>query len=300
MTNALATAPSNQTAPAKPSRGIKDLRGKVALVTGAARGIGAATALALADAGAHLILCDLDEQELEQVADQVAERSTCLLARGVDVGDREAMRAFAAEVHELVPCLDVLVNNAGIALQASLLETPLEEWDRLLSVNLYGVIHGCNLFLPAMVARGQGGHVVNVASVVGYSGMPGLNGYVTSKFAVVGLTESLRAEMAPHGIGVSTICPGNVDSGMIDRVKFIAGPAPEARQARSGDLIARYGCRPEHVARAILKAIRRNKAVVPVNPEAWILYFLKRLSPALQAFVLKVTHDAIAKEDRRA
>ena len=113
------------------------------------------------------------------------------------------MQAFADAVHAHVPAVDILMNNAGVGLGGGLLDTSLDDWRWIVGINLFGVVHGCHCFVPAMVRRGRGGHVVNVASVAGYVGELVLPAYTTTKFAVVGLSESLREELAPHGIGVT-------------------------------------------------------------------------------------------------
>ena len=261
---------------------MRELVGKTALVTGAAGGIGRSTALALARAGAHVIVCDVNEAALAAVAAELG--ASCQLSRRVDVGDRAAMQRFADEVHALVPALDVLVNNAGVGLHGGLLGTSLDDWDWVLRVNLGGVIHGCHFFVPRMVERGAGGHVVNVSSVLGVFGAPDVIGYATSKFGVFGLSESLRAEMARHKIGVSTICPGAIDTGIISATRF-AGIADEGRVSSMRDrvngLFKKRNYSPDRVARAIVAAIRHSRPVVPVAPEAWALYYLKRFAPSL-------------------
>lgn len=256
-----------------------DLSGRVALVTGAASGIGRATALALAAQGARLVLCDIDDAALAETA--AALGPSCLLSRRTDVRHRDAVAALADEVHALVPALDVLVNNAGVGLYGGLLDTPLDDWDWILSINLRGVLHGCHFFVPPMVRRAQGGHVINVSSVLGYFPVGHVAGYCTSKYAVLGLTESLRAELAPHRIGVSAICPGVIDTSIIGNTRFHGTPDEPGTRARVTERYRRRGYGPDKVARAILHAIRHNPAVLPVSPEAWALYYLRRFLPSL-------------------
>lgn len=263
-------------------RPLSDLRGGVALVTGAASGIGRKTAEKLAEHGMRVIICDVNEAGLAETAQLVAARGECLLTRTVDVSNRAAMRAFADEVHALVPALDLLVNNAGVGLSGGMLTTPLEDWDWVLSVNLGGVIHGCHYFVPKMAERRRG-HVVNVSSMLGYYGAPHLIGYATSKFAVYGLSESLRNELRSQGIGVSVICPGVIDTGIVKETRFRTGAAvdPEKLRERALRLYKQRNYQPERVADAILEAIRCNTGVVPVTPEAWISYGLSRISHRL-------------------
>ncbi len=258
---------------------MTNVSGKVALVTGAASGIGRETAEALARAGARVIVCDVDEEKLAEVG--AALGSACVLSRKVDVGSADAMRAFAAEVHGQVGVVDVLVNNAGVGLAGGLLGTSLDDWAWVLRVNLWGVIHGCHFFVPPMVARGAGGHIVNVSSTFGFFAAPDVIGYSTSKFAVFGLSESLRGELAPHGIGVSVVCPGVVATNIIATTRFAGDGDSAERRTRAASLFASRAYGADKVASAILGAIAHNTHVAPVSPEAWVLYYLKRLVPAV-------------------
>ncbi len=257
---------------------MRTLEDKTALVTGAGSGIGKATALALAQAGARLLLCDIDADRLAEVEAELP-AGRCVLAAVVDVSDRNAMQALADQVHREVGALDVLVNNAGVGLAGGVCDTSIEDWEWVLSINLWGVIYGCRLFVPPMVERGSG-HVVNISSLLGYFGQPGAIGYVTSKFAVFGLSESMRNELAPTGVGVSTICPGIVRTNIIQDTRFATDDSDAQREAVDEMYVKRnYG--PEKVAKAVVKAIRGNKSVVPVTPESWALYGLKRAFPAV-------------------
>ncbi|MBL9004456.1 MAG: SDR family NAD(P)-dependent oxidoreductase [Myxococcales bacterium] len=269
------------------SLGHMDISGRVALVTGAARGIGRATALALATAGAQLIISDVNEAGLSELADLLKQRGRLLLSRCVDVSDRAQMQAFAEAVHALVPAVDILVNNAGVGLAGGIETTSLDDWKWVLGVNLWGVIHGCHFFVPKMIeqakAHGQGGHVVNVSSAFGYYGGARTIGYCTSKFAVFGLSESLRNELAPLGIGVSVICPGVIDTDIISTTRFAAEPGrdPEKIRARVQKMYRKRNFPPEQVAESIVSAVRCRRSVVPVTAEAWLLWLTSRVSSKL-------------------
>ena len=257
-----------------------DLRGKTALVTGAASGIGRETARALAREGARLVLCDVNEAALADVARSLGEDDV-LMTKVVDVSNRDAMRAFADEVHSTLDGVDVLVNNAGVGLSGGMLDTTLEDWDWILGINLMGVIHGCHFFVPRMVSRGRGGHVVNVSSTLGFVGAPDVIGYCTTKFGVFGLSECLRSELAPHGIGVSTICPGVIATSIIKTMRVRGRGDVEKERAKVDALFQKRSYGPEKVAAAIMRAVKKGEEVVPVAPEAWTLYFMKRFAPKL-------------------
>ena len=201
------------------------------------------------------------------------------MAREVDVSSREQMRALAADVHRELGALDVLVNNAGVGHSGGILDTTLEDWDWTVGVNLWGVIHGCHFFVPPMVGARRGGHVVNVASVFGLYASPGVAPYCTTKFAVAGLTESLRGELAPHGIGVSAICPGLIATDIVARGRF----ADEGMRGKAVETFATRGRSPDQVAKAVLRAIDHDTAVVPVGAEAWAMWIGKRVAPGVTA-----------------
>ncbi|MEU7373892.1 SDR family oxidoreductase [Streptomyces albidoflavus] len=256
--------------------------GQLVLVTGAAGGIGRATALAFAAAGARVIVADRDGAGAAGTARAaLAAGAPRAWAETVDVGDEQAMEKFAAKVAAEYGTVDILVNNAGIGLSGSLLDTTPEEWRRVLDVNLWGVIHGCRLFGRQMAERNQGGHIVNLASAAAYLPSKTLPAYSTSKAAVLMLSESLRAELAPRSIGVTAICPGIVNTGITRTSRFAgASKEDEARhQQRAAKLYGMRNYPPEKVADAILRAVLDNSAVVPVTPEARGSRLLARLSP---------------------
>jgi NAD(P)-dependent dehydrogenase (short-subunit alcohol dehydrogenase family) len=274
---------------------VRSLDGKTALVTGAGSGIGRATALALATRGASLVVCDLNEAGLDETAQAARRLGRDVLARRVDVASVDEMRTFADAVHAQVEAVDILMNNAGVGLGGGFLHTTLEDWRWIIGVNLSGVIHGCHFFLPAMVRRRRGGHVVNVASAAGYVATEALAAYSTTKFAVVGLSEALRDELRPHGIGVTAVCPGLINT-PITQTSPLRGPEATAEaRAYMVDVYRRRNYPPERVATNVLKAIQRNRAVAPISPEAWVMYVLKRLAPGMVARV----NRAMAARTRR-
>ncbi|MET9381882.1 SDR family oxidoreductase [Streptomyces sp. NPDC002928] len=261
--------------------------GQLVLVTGAGSGIGRATAFAFAEAGAHVVAVDRDGE----AAARTAELSHLIgapraWAETVDVSDEQAMEELAEKVSAEYGVVDVLVNNAGIGLSGSFFDTTPDDWRKVLDVNLWGVIHGCRLFGRQMAERGQGGHIVNTASAAAYQPSKALPAYSTSKAAVLMLSECLRAELAGQGIGVTAICPGIVNTNITSTATF-AGADAEEQQRRQKRTARLYGLRnypPEKVADAILRAVVRNEAVVPVTPEARGAHLLARLMPgALRA-----------------
>lgn len=264
---------------------MRDLYGKVALVTGAGSGIGRETALALARAGAELILCDLAEPGLRETAAAVDGLTRCRRADVVDVADRVAMRAFADRVHAEVPALDILVNNAGVGLGAGFLDTSLEDWDWIVGVNLWGVVHGLHFFVPPMAARGAPARVVNVSSMLGYWIVPDVAAYTTTKHAVFGLSESLRMDLHGTGVRVSVICPGIISTNIVRAARFRVPGDAEAQRDQVDALYIRRDYGPDRVAAAILRAIRTGRPIVPVSPEAWWMYWVNRACVPLSRYI---------------
>lgn len=256
--------------------------GQLVLVTGAGSGIGRATAYAFAEAGARVVAVDRDGE----AASRTAEMSRLIgapeaWAETVDVSDEQAMEKLAARVAAEYGVVDILVNNAGIGLSGSFFDTTPEDWKKVLDVNLWGVIHGCRLFGKQMAERGQGGHIVNTASAAAYQPSKALPAYSTSKAAVLMLSECLRAELAGQGIGVTAICPGIVNTNITSTAHF-AGVDAEEQKRRQKKSARLYGLRnypPEKVADAILRAVVRGEAVVPVTPEARGAYLMARFTP---------------------
>jgi NAD(P)-dependent dehydrogenase (short-subunit alcohol dehydrogenase family) len=269
--------------------GDRPFAGRLVLITGAGSGIGRATALSFAEAGAKVLAVDIDPAAAARTAE------LCELVGGVadgltaDVSDAEAMEHLAKTVADDHGVVDVLVNNAGIGLAGDFLDTTVDDWRKVLDVNLWGVIHGCRLFGRQMVERGQGGHIVNVASAAGIQPSKGLPAYSTSKAAVLMLSECLRADFDRAGIGVTAICPGFINTNITRTTRFVGQSAEnDARmRARASDLYRRRGFGPERVAGEILRAVRENRAVVPVAPEAKLAVILARFAPRLRRLVAR-------------
>lgn len=258
--------------------------GQLVLITGAAGGIGRATAFAFAEAGARVVAVDRDAEGAARTAEMARLiGAPAAWGEAVDVSDEQAMEKLAEKVAAEYGIVDVLVNNAGIGLSGSFLETTSEDWKNVLDVNLWGVIHGCRVFGKQMADRGQGGHIVNTASAAAYQPSRALPAYSTSKAAVLMLSECLRAELAERSIGVSAICPGIVNTNITATTHFAGADAAEEKRLRQRTSRL-YGLRnypPEKVADAILKAVVRNQAVVPVTPEARGARLLSRISPGV-------------------
>ncbi|GAB2536961.1 SDR family oxidoreductase [Nocardia heshunensis] len=251
------------------------------VVTGAGSGIGRETALAFARQGAEVVVSDIDRDAARETATLIAESGGTAYPFVLDVSDAAAVEAHADEVAEVHGVPDVIVNNAGIGQAAPFLRTPAESFQRVLDINLFGVVHGSRAFGRLMAERGLGGHIVNVSSMAAYTPQQGFSAYSTSKAAVFTFSDCLRAELAADGIGVTTVCPGIVHTNIVRTTEF-SGVSAEKEQARQQLFDTLYRLRrypPSKVATAIVRAVQHNRAVVPVTPEAWVAYYGSRLTP---------------------
>ncbi|MGH7687560.1 MAG: SDR family NAD(P)-dependent oxidoreductase [Candidatus Dormibacteria bacterium] len=266
------------------ARGTVRIRGATALVTGAGGGIGGALAVRLAREGARrLVLVDLDEGRLHYTARAVAAAGAEPLVRCTDVSSAAQMEALAAWVDATLGVADIIVNNAGVGVAGPFLHTPLADLERVVAVNLWGVVHGCRLFGARLAARGSGGHIVNVASAAAFAPSAILPAYGMTKAAVLMLSECLRIELAPQGVGVTAVCPGIVTTDIVHRAVYVgrdeADTDARRRASRRIYRLRRYP--PERVAARVVAGIRHNDAVVPVTAEAHMLRTLSRLAPGL-------------------
>jgi NAD(P)-dependent dehydrogenase (short-subunit alcohol dehydrogenase family) len=268
---------------AQVGRPRKPFGDKLVVVTGAGSGIGRATAKAFAADGAEVVVSDIDQAAAQDTVAQISGSGGTAHPYALDVADAAAVERFADEVCAAHGVPDVVVNNAGIGAAGSFLDTPAEEFDRVLDVNLGGVVNGCRAFARRLVERGTGGHIVNVASMAAYTPLSSLNAYCTSKAAVYMFSDCLRAELDAAGVGLTTICPGVINTNIVHATGF---HAPDGRQSgvpkrRAGleRMFEIRGYGPDKVAAAILSSVRKDKPIRPVTPEAYLLYGTSRLLP---------------------
>nr|WP_166641541.1 SDR family oxidoreductase [Amycolatopsis sp. SID8362] len=254
---------------------------KLVVVTGAGSGIGRATALAFAAEGADVVITDIDPATAAETLKLLEDHGVAEYT--VDSSDGEAVHRFAREVRENHGVPDIVVNNAGIGMSGPFLDTSVEDWERVIDVNLWGVIHGCRAFAPMLAERAEGGQIVNLASAAAYLPSKILTAYATTKSAVLTLSVCLRAELAEHHIGVTAVCPGIVKTNITNTTTFVGVSEEEQRrrQKESSKLYARRGFGPEGVARDILRAVEKDTAIAPSTPEAKAALVLSRLTPGL-------------------
>jgi NAD(P)-dependent dehydrogenase (short-subunit alcohol dehydrogenase family) len=250
---------------------MKDFAGRTAFVTGGAHGVGIGLVRALLAEGCKVAIADIRGESIEQTL--AALDHPMAMGVAVDVASREAMARAADEVEAKFGPVSLLFNNAGINLFQTIEESSYDDWDWVMGVNLNGVINGVMTFAPRMVAAANGGYIVNTASMAAFlaAGKPGI--YNTTKFAVRGMSESLRASLAPHGIGVSVLCPGLVKSYIYasddirpDRLKAGAKPVDTVNVKRLAE-IHEFGMEPDVIAQRVFEAMRENRFYIFTHPE---------------------------------
>ena len=252
-------------------------------VTGAGSGIGKETALAFARAGAEVVVSDVNEASVKETAAAIVKRGGIAHPYALDVSDAEAVERFADEVCAEHGVPDIVVNNAGIGQAGEFLKTPEDQWDRVLDINLGGVVNGCRAFGKRLVERGTGGYIVNVSSMAAFAPLKSLNAYCTSKAAVYMFSDCLRAELDAADVGLTTIFPGVIATNIIQGTRFEAtGHARgnvEVRRRQFEKMFQQRSYGPEKVAKAILTAVKKKKPLRPVAPEAYLLYGTSRVAP---------------------
>ncbi len=257
---------------------IPNLHGKQVLITGAGSGIGRAAALAFARRGAHIIASDIQLAPLETVKEEVEALGVSCLVHVVDVSNEAAMKEFAERVHANVGAVDVLVNNAGIAYLGLFLQSDLAHWPRVLNVNVMGVVHGCRYFIPKMIEAGGPHQVLNVASSAGNYPAPSMAAYAASKYAVAGFSEVLKMELAKTQVGITTVCPGIINTAIVTTGAGVAPSVPDSQIARLQAYYVARGCTPEVVAEDMVSAVQNGRDICLTGPGAALVYHLKRLS----------------------
>jgi len=252
---------------------MKMLEGKVAAVTGAASGLGRAMALAFAGEGMHAALADVDEPGLKSTLDEVQSRGVRAFAMRVDVSRYHEVESFCSKATAQFGATHVVCNNAGVSPLGAVWENTLADWQWILGVNLWGVIHGVRAFVPRLLAQGEG-HVVNTASVAGLISPPGMGAYNVTKHAVVALSESLYHDLRLRGspVGVSVLCPAYVPTGIADsernrpRELLNPGKNPSKEQALLRKAVASGKLSADDVARAVVAAVKEERFYVLTHP----------------------------------
>jgi NAD(P)-dependent dehydrogenase (short-subunit alcohol dehydrogenase family) len=253
--------------------------GKRCFVTGAASGIGRATALRLASQGAELYLTDRDADGLEStVAEVRALGAEVPEHRALDIADYNAVAAFAADIHARHPSMDVVLNIAGVSAWGTVDRLTHDQWTKMISINLMGPIHVIESFVPSMVAARRGGRVVNVSSAAGLVALPWHAAYSASKYGLRGMSEVLRFDLARYRIGVSVVVPGAVNTPLVNTVEIAGVDRGDPKVDRWVKRFAGHAVSPEKAAEKILAGVAKNRYLIYTSPDIWALYAFKRLA----------------------
>lgn len=268
----------------------KEVAGKWALVTGAASGMGRCTALDLAREGANLILADISGEGMGLVAREIEQIGGEVHTFSVDLTDWQQVKNMADTIHARWGAVDILVNCAGIAHMNQMVETTLEDWEHLLDVNLWTIIHTVKAFAPEMMAR-KSGHIVNISSGQAWFAVPTWGAYACTKFAVDGYSEALRYELYWHGIGVTTVFPGIVRTPFYDEITG-------GWKVKLGMWMLLAGAaKPEAYSRLIVKGIKRNKKKI-TQWFVWPVHILKPLLPHAYEMIGRLVAWLLREEQR--
>lgn len=256
---------------------IKSLRGRLCFITGAASGIGRAVAERAARDGARLVLTDINAEALQTVAASIRQNGGDVLdSRALDIADIEQVRAYAQDIHGRFGSADVLMNIAGISIWGTVETLTHEQWRRVVDINLMGPIHVIECFVPRMIEAQRGGHIVNVSSAAGLFGLPWHAAYSASKFGLRGVSEVLRFDLERHGIGVSLVCPGGVDTGLVQTLEVAGLDMTQPRMQKLRARFQRHAVSPDKAAQAIIKGLIAGRYMVFTSNDIRIGYWFQR------------------------
>ena len=253
---------------------MHEFEGRVAVITGAASGIGRATAKHLAERGCAVAIADIDETGLASLADDLRADGRSVSTHTIDVANRAQMEGFPDAVLAAHGHVHVLVNNAGVALGQTLEELSWEDFDWLVGINFWGVVHGCKFFLPYL-RREDEAHIVNISSMFGFAGLPTQGPYCATKAAVRSLSETLHGELGNSKVGVTSVHPGGIKTNIARNGRF----DDEDAKAEFVEMFEQRGTEPAVAARRIVTAIERNQLRLLITPESRALDLAKRLLP---------------------
>jgi Short-chain dehydrogenases of various substrate specificities len=259
---------------------VKDLKDKVAAITGAASGIGRALALNLAACGCHLAISDVNEAGLKETADQARSSGARVTTHTVDVAHCEQVKSYADEVVTAHGAVHLVINNAGVAITETLEDVTYEDFEWLMGINLWGVVYGCKEFLPHLKHQDVA-HIVNISSINGIVTNPNNGPYCTAKFAVRGFTETLAQELAGTNVKVSCVHPGGIKTNIANNSKFYKASDPSLGKEEAFAIFNRVmaSTLADKAAKIIIAGIKKDKLRILVGTDAYVLDWLKRLFP---------------------
>jgi NAD(P)-dependent dehydrogenase (short-subunit alcohol dehydrogenase family) len=260
---------------------MKNLKDKVAAITGAASGIGRALALNLADEGCHLAISDINEAGLKETADMVRSQSknVRVTTHKVDTADRKQVKLYAEDVVNAHGVVHIIINNAGVIIAETLEDLSYEDFEWLMGINLWGVVYGCKEFLPYLKKQ-DSAHIINISSVNGIFTNPNNGPYCTAKFAVRGFTETLAQELAGTNVKVSCVHPGGIKTSIINNARFYKASYTALAKEEAATIFAVFAkTTADKAAKIIISGIKKDKARIMVGSDAYMFDWLKRLFP---------------------
>ncbi|MFO8048417.1 MAG: SDR family oxidoreductase [Desulfosudaceae bacterium] len=280
---------------------MDNFRDKNCLITGAASGIGRATAIAAGKLGARLFLTDINDEMLAETVRLVeAEGGRVSFHRALDIADYEAVAEMAGVIHESSGSMDIIMNIAGISVWGEIDRLTYRHWEKTINIDLWGPVHTIICFLSEMIASGRGGHLVNVASAAGLVALPWHSPYSAAKFGLVGVSEVLRYDLIKHHINVSVVCPGAVETPLKQTVDIVGVDRDHPEVKKLEAMFSRRAVSPEKVAGQIVKAIRRKRFLVFTSTDIRLLYWLKRKHHWAYHLIMKQVQKLIVRAMARA
>ena len=275
---------------------IKEFRGKKCVITGAASGIGRATAIKVAKLGMNLFLTDINAAGLEGVSEEI-EKSGGVVSKykALDVSNYEAVKSFAEEIHNEFGAMDIIMNIAGISLWGEIQNLEHQHWQKCINIDLWGPIHIMECFLKETIKAGRGGHLVNVSSSAGLFGLPIHSPYSAAKAGLVGISEVIRFDLERYNIGVTLVCPGAVKTPLVNTVEIIGIDRTDPGAIEIQDKFLERAITPEKVAEQIIKAINKNKYLILTSIDMKALYWLKRKMAPLYRFIMHKLNKMLDK-----
>ncbi|GAA2617253.1 SDR family oxidoreductase [Actinomadura fulvescens] len=275
---------------------MTSLSGKLCLITGAASGLGRSTALTAAARRARLVLTDIDADGLAETVSLLRARGAeVLLAEPADVADHADVLRLAERVHAEVGSMDVVMNVAGVSAWGTVDRLTHRHWRRMVDVNLMGPVHVIEAFVPPMIDAGGGGHLVNVSSAAGLFGLPWHAAYSAGKFGLRGVSEVLRFDLRRHGIGVSLVCPGGIDTPLVRTVDIVGVDREARRTRRAIALFRKHAVSPDKAAQAIVRGVERDKYLIFTSGDIRALHLLQRYVPIVYTVLMRALNVAMTR-----
>lgn len=280
--------------------GLETLNGQRVFITGAASGIGRATALAAAKDGAILFLTDIQDVALEKTVREIeAAGGTVAQRRALDIADYDAVVAFAQDIHAEHGSMDLVMNVAGISTWGAVEHLRHEDWRRTIEIDLMGPIHVIEAFIPPMIEAGRGGHLVNVSSAAGLFGLPWHAPYSAAKFGLRGVSEVLRFDLRRHGIGVTLVCPGGVDTPLVGTVDIVGVDRDHPEVKKFTDRFQKHAVAPEVVAEKMLAGVRKGKYLVFTSRDIQVGYWFQRKFALPYELAMRLANRQLVSVARR-